>query len=131
MGLSAGLLPDPTLWDSPWRWLGLLPAIVGAWITVSEGRRFHRVGTTILTFDPPSHLHTDGLFRWSRNPMYLGFALMALGVALMIGTLAPLVIAALFAVICDRWYIRFEERAMAERFGDAYADYRKRTRRWV
>ncbi|MBB4267996.1 methyltransferase family protein [Roseospira visakhapatnamensis] len=131
MAVSAVLLPGPVLLDAPWHWLGAPPVILGAWLTLSGGYRFHRTGTNIQTFNTPTHLHTDGLFRWSRNPMYLGFALMTAGAALLFGTLTPLLLAVLFAVICDRWYIRFEERAMQAAFGDAYAAYRQRTRRWV
>ena len=131
MTLCAFVLPGPVVLDAPWHWLGMFPLALGAWLTLSGGHRFHRTGTNIQTFNTPTHLHTDGLFRWSRNPMYLGFALMTAGAALLFGTLVPLLITALFAVICDRWYIRFEERAMHATFGDAYAVYCQRTRRWV
>ena len=43
---------------------------------------------------------------------------------------SPLLVAAAFIVIADRWYIRFEEAAMRRKFGDAYAVYTERTRRW-
>ena len=131
MALFGSLFPGPALLAEPLPWLGLLPIAVGAWITVTSGRRFHRIGTNIKTFDAPTRMVTDGFFRWSRNPMYLGFVLMAVGVAVLIGTLMPLLIAAAFAVICDRWYIRFEERAMRATFGDAYDVYCRRTRRWI
>lgn len=131
MTLCAFVFPGPTVLAAPWYWLGLLPVALGAWLTLSGGHRFHRTGTNIQTFNTPTHLHTDGLFRWSRNPMYLGFVLMTIGAAMLCGTLIPLLIAALFAIICDRWYIRFEERAMQATFGDAYVAYCQRTRRWV
>ena len=131
MALFGGLLPGPTLLDAPYTWLGLLPILFGAWITVASGLRFHRTGTNIETFNPPNRLVTDGFFRWSRNPMYLGFALMTAGTAVLVGTLIPFLIAAAFAVICDRWYIRFEERAMQATFGEAYDAYCRNTRRWI
>ena len=125
------LLPGPALLPDPLPWLGLLPLAVGAWINVATGLRFHRIGTNIKTFDPPTRMVTDGFFRWSRNPMYLGFVLMTIGVAILIGTLTPPLVAAAFAVICDRWYVRFEERAMRTAFGNAYDAYCQSTRRWI
>ena len=131
MALLGILLPGPRLLDEPLRWLGILPLAVGGWITVASGLRFHRSGTNIQTFAPPTRMVTDGFFRWTRNPMYLGFVLMTAGAAVMFGTLTPLLTAAAFAIICDRWYILFEERAMQAAFGDAYDVYRRSTRRWV
>ena len=131
MALFGTLLPGPAVLADPFSWLGLLPIAAGAGITIASGRRFHRTGTNIKTFDPPTHMVTDGFFRWSRNPMYLGFVLMTLGAAVLMGSLTPLLIAAAFAVICDRWYIRFEERAMQASFGEAYDAYCRRTRRWI
>lgn len=131
MALFGTLLPGPRLLDEPVRWFGLLPLAAGGWLTVASGLRFHRSGTNIKTFDPPTRIVTDGFFRWTRNPMYLGFVLMAVGVAVLFGTAMPLLIAAAFAVICDRWYVRFEERAMRTAFGDAYDAYCRSTRRWV
>ena len=131
MGLLRFLWPGPVVVPAPFPWLGLLPIAVGAWMTVASGLRFHRTGTNIETFRPPTGLVTDGFFRWSRNPMYLGFVLMTAGVAVVIGTLTPLLVAAAFAVVCDRWYVRFEERAMRTTFGEAYDAYCRRTRRWI
>ena len=125
------LFPGPALLPDPFPWLGLLPLAVGIWINLASGLRFHRTGTNIHTFEPPNRMVTDGLFRLSRNPMYLGFVLMAVGVAVLIGTLTPLLVATAFAVICDRWYVRFEERAMRTAFGDAYDAYCQGTRRWM
>ena len=63
--------------------------------------------------------------------MYLGMALVAFGAAIMFGELVAFGLAAMFVVIADRWYIAFEEQRMAATFGEAYATYRRTTRRWV
>lgn len=131
MLLLWSLLPGPALLADPLPWLGLLPLAVGAWLNVTNALRFHRAGTNIDTFGQPNRMLTDGFFRWSRNPMYLGFVLMVVGVGILMGTLTPLLVAALFAVACDLWYIRVEERAMQATFGNAYEAYRQKTRRWI
>ena len=63
--------------------------------------------------------------------MYLGFALCASGGALTMGTVAPLIIAGVFCIVLDRWYVRFEEAMMHATFGADYAAYCKEVRRWV
>lgn len=92
---------------------------------------FARLKTNIDTFREPGMLVTDGPFRFSRNPMYLGMVTGLIGVALALGAATPFLVVLAFIIITDRWYIAFEERWMQEKFGAAYAQYRKRTWRWV
>jgi|TARA_R110000824_G_scaffold118960_14_gene271960 protein-S-isoprenylcysteine O-methyltransferase Ste14 len=121
----------PILASGPVFWIGVLLAITGAIITVGGAGQFSRRETNINTFLKPDHLVTDGLFAWSRNPMYLGFAAVLTGTALLMGSGPGLIVAAGFVMIADRWYIRFEEQIMAETFGAAYEAYRQKTRRWL
>lgn len=115
----------------PWHLAGLVPILAGIALAAAGRARFARVGTEIYTFREPGQLVTGGVFRLTRNPMYLGMALLLAGVALLLGSLSPLVVAAGFVVIADRWYIRFEEAAMTAKFGDAYRAYQQGTRRWL
>jgi protein-S-isoprenylcysteine O-methyltransferase Ste14 len=131
MGALHMLLPGPTLLAFPYTLAGAPVAALGIAITLSGARLFSRVGTNIKTFNEPGVLVTDGVFRWSRNPMYLGFVLLLLGSAILLGTVTPFAGPALFALIADRWYIAFEEQAMQQRFGADYMAYRGRTRRWL
>jgi protein-S-isoprenylcysteine O-methyltransferase Ste14 len=125
------LLPGPVVVPFPLSWLGAIPALAGLGVTLTAARRFHRIRTNIRTFNEPTLMVTDGLFSWSRNPMYLGMAAFLVGLGVVLGTLPSLFIAAAFIVIADRWYIRFEEAAMRRKFGDAYVAYTQRTRRWL
>jgi protein-S-isoprenylcysteine O-methyltransferase Ste14 len=125
------LLPLARLVDPPWTWLGLLPAIAGLLIAVAGRLAFRKAGTEINTFRQPGNLVTGGVFRVSRNPMYLGMALLLLGAAIGCGSLSPLLLAGVFVVIADRWYIRFEEAAMTRTFGDDYRAYQQTVRRWL
>lgn len=130
MSLLRVLLPGPVIVPEPYNWLGLVILVAGPVISLMAARQFDRAGTNIKTFNDPQVLVTDGLFRWSRNPMYLGLALFLAGLAIILGTLLPLLIAAAFAVIADRWYIGFEERALRRTFGERYEAYARITRRW-
>ena len=110
---------------------GLLVVLGGAGITLWHALLFKRLNTNIKTFNPPDQLVTAGLFRFTRNPMYLGFSLALLGCALLLGSASPFLVVLAFVMITDRWYIPFEERAMAARFGQDYQHYCNRVRRWL
>jgi protein-S-isoprenylcysteine O-methyltransferase Ste14 len=111
--------------------LGGLIAAIGLGLTLSGARLFSRIGTNIKTFNKPDQLVVSGLFRISRNPMYLGFLLLLTGIAIALGTLAPFGIVAAFFMITNLWYIPFEEQKMEETFGTDYLAYKNRTRRWL
>ena len=103
----------------------------GVLFLVAARMQFMKHRTNIMTFGQPDRLVTKGPFRITRNPMYLGFALVLLGAAVLSGQVVPLLLALLFVVVADRWYIRFEERMLEQVFGDDWQSYRARVRRWI
>jgi protein-S-isoprenylcysteine O-methyltransferase Ste14 len=115
----------------PWRvGLGAAIAVAGISMTVAAARHFSRVKTNIVTFEEPTRLVVDGWFRFSRNPMYLGFALLLGGVAVVLGGTVTLLPTALFVLAAEKVYIPFEERAMTGAFGEEYLRYTQQVRRW-
>lgn len=114
-----------------WRWLGIAVGIAGAALTMSGAGLFSRLGTNIHTFNDPDLLVEAGPFRWTRNPMYLGFTLLLTGVALLLDSVLAFIGPAAFLVAADRWYIPFEERRLRATFGPAYAEYASRVHRWI
>lgn len=110
--------------------VALAIALTGVALLGGARAQFARNDCEIMTFATPRNLVTTGLFRHSRNPMYLGFALVLLGAALAanawIAFLAPLG----FLLAAHRWYIPAEELAAREAFGADYEAYARRTRRW-
>lgn len=123
--------PEPSPIPEPWTGLGPALALLGLAIAFTAAAQFRRRRANIQTFGEPTRLVTGGLFRLSRNPMYLGLALVLVGAAVGLGGGWPSLVAAGFVVLADRWYIPFEERAMRRRFGDDYERYRRRVRRWI
>ncbi len=125
------LLPGPVLFS----WLGALAGglvlLGGLAITIIPDQQFKKAGTPVSPLDTPTILVTDGLYRYSRNPMYLGFALVLAGVWLMMGALTPVAGPLIFIIVTDRWYITYEEEKMAAIFGQAYQTYRRQVRRWM
>ena len=92
---------------------------------------FQRVGTNIKPFDRPGHFVRQGPFRFSRNPMYLGFAVALLGLWLFLGSATSGVVVASFVWVIQTRFILFEERMMTSTFGEDYLAYCRRTRRWI
>lgn len=125
------LLPGPRLLTVPLIFAGLLPLVAGVAINLLADRAFTQHHTTVRPFAESSALVTSGVFRRSRNPMYLGFVLGLVGIALLLGSLTPWIVVVLFPFVIHRQFIRFEERMLLDRFGPAYRDYRARTRRWL
>jgi protein-S-isoprenylcysteine O-methyltransferase Ste14 len=131
MGALAFALPIAPLLAWPWRALGVVPVAAGVWLNLAADRAFKQRGTTVKPFERSSALVTDGAFRVTRNPMYLGMILILVGVALLLGSLTPLLVAAGFAAIIETRFIPVEERMLAETFGDAWTAYCGKTRRWI
>ena len=132
--IMAGLwwmLPLVRFVPFPINLLGVLVFAVGLGIAKRGSDVFEKEGTNIETFNNPDRLVTDGLFRISRNPMYLGFLTALVGMAVMLGNLSSFLVAFVFFIVTDRWYITFEEDAMAKAFGERYAEYKAKTRRWL
>ncbi len=109
-----------------------VPLIVaGTLLARSFFRALSRAGTTISPYGSSSALVTDGPYRLTRNPGYLGMALAYAGIALVSGALWPLASLLVVVVVIDRGVIAREERYLERAFGDEYRDYRRRTRRWL
>lgn len=94
-------------------------------------RAFKKVETTVKPHEESTTLITDGVFRLSRNPMYVGFVLILLGIAIFVGSLTPYAVVIVFPILMDRIFIRGEERMLEETFGGAWLEYKKKVRRWI
>ena len=78
-----------------------------------------------------SYLITDGIYRLTRNPMYLGMVTMLAGVAVFVGTLPFYVVTIVYFILMDRWFCLYEEEKLVVTFGRDYASYRSKVRRWL
>ncbi len=131
-------------WAVGWalaRWLPLARYDAGAWTwaPVAAGLaligwaavQFARADTPIEAGAAPSALLTGGPFRFTRSPIYLGFALILAGLCLRLGAVSALLPAAVYPLLLDRRFARAEERRLAEAFGDAARDWQRRVPRWL
>jgi len=122
-------LGGPVLLRLPWLGVGLI--LAGGGLAVWGARTFAVVGTTIKPFERSRVVVTEGPYRFTRNPMYLGMVAMLVGIALVLGTPAPWLAAVALAVTLQLRFIRHEERALAASLGEPYERYRSRVRRWI
>ena len=125
------LAPLERFIEAPYSYLGLGLLLGGVVMAATALRTFSKAGTPVLPFQRSTALVTNGVYRFTRNPMYLGLALMLAGVALLFGTLTPLLPIPVFVWIIQSNFIRGEERFLEEIFGDQYLSYKRRVRRWI
>jgi protein-S-isoprenylcysteine O-methyltransferase Ste14 len=116
------LLPLKPVLAMPWGLIGILPLVVGLWANVWASNAFNRANTTVKPYEESTRLVTDGFYRFTRHPMYVGMTASVLGLALLLGSLGPLVM---------RRFMLLEEAAMERTFADEYRAYCRRVRRWL
>ena len=125
--------PIVTLVAAPWNRLGWLLIALAPLAPATAMIQFRRAHTTINPLDPAkvSALVTAGIYRWTRNPMYLGLSVLLLGWAVHLGTLSPFVLPPLFVLLMTRVQIVPEEYALRERFGEDFERYCRDVSRWL
>jgi protein-S-isoprenylcysteine O-methyltransferase Ste14 len=120
--------------DWPWRLAGGLSLIVvGGAVALAGVVEFRRRRTTVNPMTPgaASTIVTSGVYRQSRNPMYLGFLFALAGLATYLSNAASVLMIAAYVAYMNRYQIEPEERALLEKFGPEYAAYMARVRRWL
>ncbi len=113
--------------------LSLLLLVAGAAVCGLGLVSFRRKKTTVNPLYPEraTALVTSGIYRVSRNPMYLGFAMSLLGWGLLLGNVVAVALVVVFVFYLDRCQIPPEEHALLSLFGDTYQDYCAQVRRWL
>ena len=135
--LAAGVLLGrlyPLTWpgmnDLPARIIGYGIGAAGIALVAWGFLSLQRGGTTVLPNRRADQLVTQGAFRFRRNPIYMGEVLVFLGLAELTHNIWFAILAPLLAIALYGLAIRPEERHLETRFGQAYLDYKERTRRW-
>ena len=133
MGLAAWRVPEMRYDLSSRLQIAGGLALVGMIVTLVGVATFKRAGTTVNPMKPEtsSSLVTTGIYRLTRNPMYLGFLLVLLGWAAYLSNSLVVVLIPVFVLYMNLFQIKPEERALASRFGPEFAAYKSRVRRWI
>lgn len=119
--------------EVPWPLLsGLVVAAVGGLVSIVGVREFQRARTTVNPLHPDraTAVVTSGIYRFTRNPMYVGIAFVLIGWFVAVGSLSAIAGLPLFVWYITRFQIVPEERALSAKFGAEYTDYLKGVRRW-
>lgn len=124
-------LPIPNQITFPYNLLGILLLFFGSYMAIKTKKLFKRTDTPINPTANPMKLHTEGFFRLTRNPMYLGISIGLAGIAILTSLVYNLVFAVLYLLIMDLLFVKHEENKLEKMFNGKFEQYKKQTRRWL
>ena len=130
-GWGLGLVGFSVAMPAALRWSGCCLLVVGFFPGLPALRGMLQAGTSPNPKHIPSSLVTTGIYRYSRNPMYLGMLLIYAGVGLIVGSLGALLLVPVTLILLTYWVIVPEERLLRELFDSRYAEYLKHVPRWL
>jgi protein-S-isoprenylcysteine O-methyltransferase Ste14 len=111
--------------------LATLVALLGFALTIGALRLFRATGQDPKPWRATPEIVRTGVYRFTRNPMYVGFTLLQAAIGIGLGNFWVLLLVPLACVVVQITAIRPEEAYLERKFGDAYLDYKKRVRRWL
>ena len=113
------------------RYVGLGMTFVGFLLGIGALNEFRKARTTLDPHGSVKKMVTTGIYRFTRNPIYLGFLLMVIGVPLNFGLYWGIVMAPFYIVLMNRLIIEREEAYLEKKFKDTYTNYKSQVRRWL
>jgi len=129
--LSNWLMPFPFSLTKVLEWTGYIFVIAGLGFAFSAVNRFAKKHTTLDPHGSVSEIVTSGPYRFSRNPIYLGFLCTLVGLPLALGNYWGIILSPVFVVSMYQLVIKHEEAYLEEKFKDVYTSYKSRVRRWL
>ena len=111
--------------------LGCVLLVVWAALTVSAVGLFRRLRTSLVPIRPATSLVKAGVYRFTRNPMYVGLAVLTVALALFLDSWWPAVLLVPVLTLVQRFIILPEERYLQRRFDEEYDAYTRHVRRWL
>lgn len=109
--------------------VGLL--MIALFFLLRSLRQFVLSKNTLVTIMPANSLQTNGIYNITRNPMYLGLAIVYLGISCLIGNWWNIILLPFLLLIIQQYMINREEKYLERRFGQVYLDYKSKVRRWL
>lgn len=129
--LARWFIPFPFAVPVILRNIGFTLVVVGFLFGFSAFREFRKARTTVDPHGSVKSIVTSGVYRLTRNPIYVGFTLMLIGLPLNSGTYWGIVLAPVFIYLMNRLVIEQEETYLEKKFGDVYTSFKSRVRRWL
>lgn len=124
-------MPLAKVLDESWDKVGIALIILGVLVVIGPAIAFRRAATTVRPFHDSSALVVSGMYRYTRNPMYVGMVVVLIGVAVLLGDLSPFIMPFVFVPVLTVRVIKHEEQMLQESFGDDYRELMKSVRRWI
>ena len=115
----------------PFTLLGIIPILIGIILNLAADSSLKKNNMTVKPLLESEVLITTGVFKITRNPMYLGFVLILLGIAVLLGSILPFIVLILFAVFLDIVFINYEEKKLENIFEGKWLEYKNSVRRWI
>ncbi len=110
---------------------GITLLIIALFFLFRSLRQFFLSKNTIILIKPASSLQTTGIYKISRNPMYVGLAIVYLGITCLIGNWWNIILFPLLLLIVQEYIIKREEKYLELEFGNDYEEYTRKVRRWL
>ncbi len=125
------LLPVVKVIPFPYAYAGILFIVFGLTIMLIAVAAFSRAKTPIIPFERSTALVVEGMYQFTRNPMYLGMVLVLTGAGVFFGVVSAFLPIPFFIRGITANFIRGEERFLEDIFGEVYVAYKQKVRRWV
>jgi protein-S-isoprenylcysteine O-methyltransferase Ste14 len=111
--------------------VGIVLIALGFALAIRSVKMFRRAGTNVVPGEPATALVTAGPYRFTRNPIYIGFVLVYFGLSIVLTSMWVLLLLIPVLVILQRGVVKREEAYLERKFGEDYARYKKRVPRWL
>jgi protein-S-isoprenylcysteine O-methyltransferase Ste14 len=124
-------IPIRKLIPSPYGYVGSILMLFGFLVMMKAHNLFQQLDTAIRPDENPTLLVQEGPFKISRHPMYLGFVLILLGIAILLGNLSAFISPVLLFLILNQKFIKHEEQNLELLFQHEYLLYKKKSKKWI
>lgn len=122
----------PLQFYAPWlKYFGIALAAIGFLLPFIAIREFIKAKTTVDPHGSVTSIISSGIYRITRNPIYVGFVLMLIGFLLYSNTLWGLILSPVLILCFNKLVIEHEEAYLEKKFGETYTNYKSRVRRWL
>ena len=111
--------------------IGIFPISIGVYLNLAADKLLKINDTTVKPGEQSEILVQSGVFKLSRNPMYLGMALILFGIAIILGSVTPFIVLIIFVYLININFISIEESMLEDKFGANWIEYKKNVRLWI
>ena len=124
------VFPQGNFIKFPYNLFGII-IMMGGLFFISWTYKLFQKYKTPEDFSKSKKVVTEGPYKFSRNPMYIGSILFLIGLSILLGNYITFICPIIFFIVIDKGFILFEEKKMEKELGKQYLNYKKKTRKWI